>query len=124
RAGCPVLVVDSAVLPGAQHVGAPALLEAIGEIVAPDARADHPDVGVLHRSLAGGEVYLVVNTGPRPVRTRLRPRTSYVSWETWDAHSGAVTQRSSGAILLALAPYEATTVITSPRAGAPVTGTE
>ena len=113
--GCPVVVVDSPVLPEARHVAAAELLRVIGDVVAPDAAVDHPDVGVLHRRHEAGEVYLVVNTGPRPVAARLQPRTPYGGWETWDAHSGAVSHRGSGEIRLALAPYEASVVVTSPR---------
>jgi len=114
-AGCPVVVVDSPVLPEARHIVITELLSAIGDVVGPDAVTDHPDVGVLHQRHEAGEVYLVVNTGPRPAATRLQPRTPYGSWEAWDAHSGAVTHRGSGEIRLALAPYEAVVVVTSPR---------
>src|SRR5699024_1157687 len=61
-AGCPVVVVDSPVLPEARHVVATELLRAIGDVVAPDATVDRPDVGVLHQRHEAGEVYLVVNT--------------------------------------------------------------
>ncbi len=117
EAGCPVLVVDADVLPEARPVTEAGLVDAVREVVAPDACADHPDVGVLHRSHAGGEVYLVVNTGPRPAPTRLHLRTPYDRWEVWDAHSGAVTDRGTTDLRLELAPYAAVVLVTAPGPG-------
>ncbi|MEU6248037.1 glycosyl hydrolase [Glycomyces sp. NPDC047010] len=115
-AGLPILVVDADVLPDALHTTAADLIPALHGIVPPDAAVDRPEVGVVHRRLGGTELYLAANTGPEPCTVELTPRTPYASWETWDAHDGS-TLPGHGPIRIALAPYAALIVATSPRTG-------
>ncbi|GAA1659203.1 glycosyl hydrolase [Glycomyces endophyticus] len=117
-AGLPVIAVDADLLPEARRTTAPDLTGALRDLVTPDAETGHPDVGVVHRRLDDAELYLLANTGPEPRTATLTPRTPYASWETWDAHDGAATP-GHGPIRLALAPYEARIVATSPRPGPP-----
>ena len=115
-AGVPVLVVDADVLPEATHVPADELVTTLGTVVAPDLVVDAADVAAVHRSHEHGELYAVANTGPEPVQTTVQPRQPYRSWEIWDGRHGRVVRRGTGPILLALAPYQALLVVTSPEA--------
>jgi hypothetical protein len=110
--GLPVIVVDSDVLPSATHVRADELLSAVTAVVDPDVATSDPDVAALHRTQADGELYLVVNTGPRSTNVQVTPRTGYGAWQQWDARTRTVGPVESGPIALDLAPYEAAIVVT------------
>ncbi|TDE94807.1 hypothetical protein EXU48_08390 [Occultella glacieicola] len=126
RRGIAVVVVDAEVLPEAIHVAmndmndtndtndTSGLIAAVGAVLAPDVVADDAEVAVLHRRHDDGELYLVVNTGPRRVVTAVTPRTAHACWQTWNAHDGSADAPRSGPIRAELGPYEAVVVVTSP----------
>src|SRR5690606_38514733 len=116
ESGTPIVVVDADLLPEAHHTTAAGPLDTVRGIVAPDAAVDHEAVGVVHRRLGGAELYFLAHTGAEPCEAELRPRTASASWESWDAHDGAVAP-ARGPSRLALAPSEGRIVVTSPQAG-------
>lgn len=111
HSGVKVLVVDSKVLPWAVHVTADELVNAVRNIISPDAPTNHRAVGAIHRHLADAELYFVANTSAESANFNLQPRTLFDSWERWDLHDGSVI---SGArdIEGSLAPYEAYIFVT------------
>lgn len=66
-----------------------------------------PQIGFIHRKLAGGDLYFVANTSNQPARTSAAFRDSARHAETWDAFTGEVTGLPDPqSIDLDLAPYE------------------
>ena len=116
-AGSRVLVVGSAAdVPGARSVERAHLVDALREVLGPDAAViPADDIGVTHRRLDDAEVYLVVNTGQHRREVTVTPRDVAATMEVWDAHDGAVVRRVAGpSVDLVLEAYEAA-VLVAPR---------
>lgn len=116
EAGGTVILVDSEVeVPGAVVVAPDELADALPTAADPDLElTPHtPDVGFVHRRLAGIDTFLLVNTGPirREFRAAARDRRRY--YQEWDASTGRVRRRgeTGGGIFVSLHPYEATTLV-------------
>ncbi|MGA8593182.1 MAG: glycosyl hydrolase [Bryobacteraceae bacterium] len=97
-------------IPDEQTVGS-----AIARMVTPDFATSANAasfVGFVHRKLASGDVYFVVNTSNQPVDTEATVRASGPRAESWDPFTGAAnpvnTRANSGTnrVALHLAPYE------------------
>jgi len=95
------------------------VVDSVGDLAAALHRALPPDLdatgqlsglGFIHRKLAAGDIYFVVNTSNRAVDGTLKFRCDRPSIEEWNADSGQVIARSSNTadapISLTLAPYE------------------
>ncbi len=85
-----------------------------------------PEVGFVHRRLAGADVYFVANTAntPRTVTARFRAQTPHA--ELWNAFTGGMERTDVGesGIALALEPYGTRVVVFRKDAGdAPVVRT-
>ncbi len=87
----------------------------IGQMLTPDFATSAnaaPSIGFIHRKLASGELYFVVNTSNQPIDTDAAVRVSGLAAESWDPFTGtasAVSTRPNGGITrvpLHLAPYE------------------
>lgn len=85
-----------------------ALGQALQATVAPEVRtpAPVPALGFVHRRLAAGDLYFVVNTGNAPLRTRARFAGDRGNGNWWDALRGTRRAAGTGAIPIDLAPYE------------------
>ncbi|GAA4784512.1 glycosyl hydrolase [Microbacterium gilvum] len=112
-AGVAIVAVDADLgVAGARRTSIDDLGGCLAAIVAPDAPVDRAEtVGVVHRRLDDGDLYLVANTSASEERVELHPRTPFTRWERWDAHDGSVAE-GAGSIRLVLAPYEAALVVT------------
>lgn len=110
--GTPIVVVDSEILPNAEHVSADELLKRLQDIIPPDMPSGHPGVGAVHRQLDNGELYFVANTDPDAHPFHLKPRTPYTRWERWDLHTGSV-EHGTGDMRGSLAAYEAAVFVTT-----------
>ena len=76
-----------------------------------------PEIGVVHRHTAAGEIYFVANTGNQPENVRAAFRVAELQPEIWNPMSGGVSpatirekSASSTMINLNLAPYASTIV--------------
>ncbi len=66
-----------------------------------------PQIGFIHRKLAGGDLYFVANTSNQPAKTTAAFRDAAAHAETWDAFTGQVIGVADPhSIDLDLAPYE------------------
>jgi hypothetical protein len=81
---------------------------ALGAAVPPDLRlaAPTPTLGFVHRRLAEGDLYFIVNTGNAPLRTAARFVGDRGNGNWWDALRGRQWPAGSGEIVIELAPYE------------------
>ncbi len=115
--GSHVLLLDATVpIAGGRTVTRTDLIGVLREICPPDvAVTPAEDIGVIHRRLAGAEVYLVVNTGQLRREIRVTPRDRAERVEVWDAHTGKAIRIMAGpTVELSLEPYEAV-VLVAPR---------
>jgi hypothetical protein len=81
-----------------------------------------PQIGFIHRKVAGGNLYFVANTSNEAKHVQAQFRDSARHAETWDAFSGEVSGLPDAArIALDLAPYESRLIYFSDAAmtGAP-----
>jgi hypothetical protein len=73
-----------------------------------------PEVGFIHRRLAGADVYFVANTGNRPHTFTATFRTERRNAEWWDPFTGKVREAGKGdQLAMTLAPYESRVVVFS-----------
>lgn len=71
-----------------------------------------PEIGFIHRKLAGGDLYFIANTANHPVQTEahFRDRKSNAEW--WDPFTGRASRIGNAApIEIALQPYESRLII-------------
>lgn len=84
------------------------LATALRAMLHPDMALASPDrdVGFVHRRLPEGDVYFVVNSGPRQLQTHatFAADTGHGQW--WDAVSGSRFSAGHGLIAVDLAPYQ------------------
>jgi len=75
-----------------------------------DATGQTAGLGFIHRKLADGDIYFVVNTSNQPIDGSIQFRSTRAAVEAWNPDSGEIllsASRSAGTgIPLALAPYE------------------
>ncbi len=71
-------------------------------------------VGFVRRRIAGGDLYFVVNTSARPIRTTARFAGDTGKGEWWDPLSGTRQAAGGGDIPLDLAPYQSRLLVMSP----------
>jgi hypothetical protein len=75
-----------------------------------------PAIGFIHRKLAGGDLYFVVNTSNEEKHTRAHFRDSAQHAEMWDALTGGIEGLPNPSdIALNLAPYESRLIFFSDR---------
>ena len=98
---------------------------------APDVRisSDAATIGVVHRKVADGEIYFIVNTANTPIHTQAAFRVKGLKPEWWDPfsgkRSGARTATGEGAaVALDLLPYESRVLVYSVNATAAAPGPE
>jgi len=98
---------------------------------APDVRisSDAATIGVVHRKVADGEIYFIVNTANTPIHTQAAFRVKGLKPEWWDPfsgkRSGARTATGEGAaVALDLLPYESRVLVYSANATAAAPGPE
>lgn len=108
-----------AAVPGVRTVSVDRLGEAIGTAIGADLKLAAPDaaIGFVHRRLAAGDLYFVVNTGNRPIRSRARFAGDHGAGEWWDPMTGARRLAGSGDITLDLAPYQSRLLVFADTAG-------
>jgi hypothetical protein len=89
----------------------------------PDVRfsSDEASIGVVHRKVADGEIYFIVNTANTPVHTQAAFRVKGLKPEWWDPFSGkrSAARSASGegaAVALDLLPYESRVLVFSANA--------
>jgi hypothetical protein len=108
-----------------------ALGKELAALYAPDVRirSDAALIGVVHRKVAAGEIYFIVNTANTPVHTQAAFRVQGLKPEWWDPFSGkrSAARTASGesaAVALDLLPYESRVLVYSANALAPAPGPE
>ena len=108
-----------------------ALGKELAALYAPDVRisSDAASIGVVHRKVAAGEIYFIVNTANTPVHTQAAFRVQGLKPEWWDPFSGkrSAARTASGegaAVALDLQPYESRVLVYSANALAPAPGPE
>ena len=88
--------------------------EALHNALNPDVAAA-PEIGFVHRHLPYADIYFLVNTSNRPVKTdatfRMPPRGVYGS--QWDPLTGKVSTAGGTRLDLDLAPYESRVIVFS-----------
>jgi hypothetical protein len=99
-------LTDEAKLAEALHKGLPADVAAA------------PEIGFVHRKLPYGELYFVVNTSNKPVRSAATFRVKGLEASWWDASIGKIT--AADPAHLDLAPYESRVLVFSKQKGTPV----
>lgn len=103
------------------------LADAITRAVQPEMQLATPDpaIGFVHREIAGGDLYFVVNTGNVPVRTQAHFAGNRGNGAWWDPMTGSRTAAGSGEIAVELAPYGSRILVFAgpPRPAAPVAAT-
>jgi hypothetical protein len=86
-----------------------------------DAQGQVSNVGFIHRKLARGDIYFVVNSNNQPTDGTVRFRSSHLRGESWDPDSGGVVaafKLGDGVrIPLKLAPYESRVFVLDDEAG-------
>lgn len=91
-----------------------------------DAEGETEGLGFIHRKLADGDIYFVVNTGNRPVDGSIRFRSARPAMELWNPDGGEILKaeaRSDGSrIPLVLAPYESRVFVLEDRLEAKTAG--
>jgi hypothetical protein len=87
----------------------------------PDVRfsSDAASIGVVHRKVADGEIYFIVNTANTPVHTQAAFRVNGLRAEWWDPFSGKRSAAGGAAVALDLLPYESRVLVYSANALAP-----
>jgi hypothetical protein len=93
-----------------------------------------PDVGFVHRSVDGADIYFIVNTGNQRIKTSVTTRSDLsnaaINAEWWDPFTGLVTtpkvgelgdvEFSSQSVAIELEPYESRILVfTTRKQGAP-----
>jgi hypothetical protein len=103
----------------------------LAALYAPDVRirSDAASIGIMHRKVADGEIYFIVNTANTPVHTQAAFRVKDLKPEWWDPFSGkrSAARAASGesaAVALDLEPYESRVLVYSASAMAPAPGPE
>jgi hypothetical protein len=98
----------------------------LAALYAPDVRirSGAASIGVVHRKVADGEIYFIVNTANTPVHTQAAFRVKGLKPEWWDPFSGkrSAARTASGegaAVALDLEPYESRVLVYSANAMAP-----
>ncbi|MDP5281062.1 glycosyl hydrolase [Sphingomonas sp. DG1-23] len=98
---------------------------ALAAAVPPDLRlaAPTPALGFVHRRLAEGDLYFIVNTGNTPLHTAAHFLDDRGNGSWWDALRGRQWPAGSGEIAIDLAPYESRFLLFAgaPRQAAPQT---
>jgi hypothetical protein len=87
---------------------------ALHELYAPDVETA-PEIDFIHRKLPYADVYFVVNTSNRPVRSTLKFRVKGEQSECWNAFTGALCWSEAAEF----APYESRVIVFSKQARAP-----
>jgi hypothetical protein len=84
------------------------------------ARPD-PAIGFVRRRTDRGDLYFIVNTGPRPVSTTARFAGDTGGAEWWDPLTATRSSAGTGDIAIELAPYQSRLLVMAPaiRASAP-----
>ncbi len=97
-----------------------ALAAALHGVVSPDVTFDPPapEIGVVHRRLADGDLYFLANTGNEAREERIAFRAQEGRAENWDVFAGKATGLDLSEPV-SFAPYESRVIVFS-RAGAPV----
>ncbi len=95
------------------------LAAALHASVAPDVTFDPPapEIGVVHRRLADGDVYFLANTGNEARQERIAFRAHEGHAAIWDVFTGKA-RRLDGSRAVSFAPYESRVIVFS-RAGQP-----
>lgn len=71
-----------------------------------------PEIGFIHRNLAGGDLYFIANTANHPVQTQAQFRDAKSSAEWWDPFTGRTSHiRNAAKIDIALQPYESRLIV-------------
>ena len=71
-----------------------------------------PEIGFIHRKLAGGDLYFIANTANRPVQTLAQFRDTKSNAEWWDPFTGRISRiRDAAQIEIALQPYESRLIV-------------
>ncbi len=110
---------------GAQFVPDVAQLkDALHQAVPADIRlaSPAPEVGFIHRKLAGSDIYFIANTGNQPVNTRAWFRATHATAEWLDADTGEAqaAKIEDGSVELKLAPYQSRVLLF--HVGQPISG--
>nr|HEV7953218.1 glycosyl hydrolase [Candidatus Acidoferrales bacterium] len=98
----------------------------LNSLAKPDLTIFTPDVGFVHRSVAGAEIYFIVNTGSQRINAlaeyRGDPGTNDSHGEWWNPFTGAATEAepenfsiSGNTYPIELAPYESRILVFSAR---------
>jgi hypothetical protein len=95
------LVADIAGLAAVLHAALPADVAA------------GPEIAAVHRKLDFAEVYFIVNTSNRAVRSAATFRVKGLNAEWWDPMTGTVSDAGGANLELALAPYESRVLVFS-----------
>jgi hypothetical protein len=84
---------------------------ALAELLTPDVDVigGGGDVGCVHRRLADGDMYLLVNTGTHVREVVARPRSEHSSWHWWDPRSEVFRETTDRRIRLE--PYQAVVLL-------------
>ncbi|WP_162244363.1 glycosyl hydrolase [Sphingomonas sp. Leaf339] len=94
-----------------------ALGETLRRITSPTMVLAQPDaaVGFVRRKIPGGDLYFVVNTSARSIRTTARFAGDTGNGEWWDPLTGTRQAAGGGDIALSLAPYQSRLLVMSPK---------
>lgn len=87
----------------------------LGTVISPDVSGLTPQLGFVHRKLAGGDVYFLANTGNTAVSVRPVFRAGAGDGQWWEPRSGAAHPWSGGVVRLA--PYQSRVFIFGDIAG-------
>jgi hypothetical protein len=73
-----------------------------------------PEIGFIHRKLAGGDLYFIANTANHPVQTHAQFRDAKSNAEWWDPFSGRTSHIGNAAPMdITLQPYESRLIVFS-----------
>ena len=128
-AGGSVIMIDSAIeISGSIPSGPSELAAVLTTVVAPDLdlSTGSSDLGFVHRRVDDTDVYLVINTGPRPLTATATPRTTRQRYEQWDPDTARLvgTGVPAGGVGIELDPYQATVLIMTDQPPTPGVMTE
>jgi hypothetical protein len=71
-----------------------------------------PEIGFIHRKLAGADLYFIANTANHPVQTQAQFRDAKGNAEWWDAFTGQTSPIENAAqIAIVLEPYESRLIV-------------